>query len=168
MTDVNEPPAFDLTGLTTDANGVALFTLAENTTAVGTVAAADPDAADTDVTYALSGTDAGLFSIGADGAIAFKAAPDFEDPKGGALGRLQRPTAFRVLASWLASALGQQERVAPGPGHRDRRERRGAREARGADGGRDRGVADQPRRALDRARQRRSRHHGLRRAVPPE
>ena len=58
--------------------------MAENTTAVGTVAAADPDAADTDVTYTLGGTDAALFSIGADGAIAFKASPDFEDPKGGA------------------------------------------------------------------------------------
>ena len=51
LTDVNEPPVFDTAGLTTDASGAVLFTVAENTTAVGTLAAADPDAADTTVNY---------------------------------------------------------------------------------------------------------------------
>ena len=39
---------FDTAGLTTDTSGTVLFSVAENATAVGTLAAADPDAADTD------------------------------------------------------------------------------------------------------------------------
>ena len=54
--------------------------VAENTLAVGTYAASDPDAGDT-LTYTLSGADAALFAIGADGALAFAAAPDFEAPQ---------------------------------------------------------------------------------------
>ena len=42
VTDVNEPPVFDLTGLTTDASGTVLFSVAENGTAVGTVTAVRP------------------------------------------------------------------------------------------------------------------------------
>ena len=43
VTDVNEPPVFDTTGLTLDESGTVLFSVAENTTAVGTVTAADPE-----------------------------------------------------------------------------------------------------------------------------
>ena len=48
LTDANEPPAFDTDGASPSTPpGRVLFTVAENTTAVGTLAAADPDAADT-------------------------------------------------------------------------------------------------------------------------
>ena len=72
---VNQPPTFTSTTTT--------FSVAENTTAVGTVTATDPDAADS-VAYALSSTDAALFQITTAGALAFKAAPNFEAPTGGA------------------------------------------------------------------------------------
>ena len=84
--DANEPPGFDVTALTTNDAGTVLFSVAENTTAVGTVTAdPDPDADDAGatVTYGLSGTDASLFSISDAGVVAFRAAPNFEDPKGG-------------------------------------------------------------------------------------
>ena len=75
VTDVNEAP--------TIASG-ATFSLAENTTAVGTVSAMDPDAADSVTGYTLSGTDAGLFEITTAGVLSFSTAPDFEAPEGGA------------------------------------------------------------------------------------
>ena len=58
--------------------------VAENTAATAAVGAAfaatDADAGDT-VSYALEGTDAGLFAIGAsDGVLKFKASPDYEAP----------------------------------------------------------------------------------------
>ena len=75
VTDVNEAPVF--------ADMTTTFSAAENQTAVATKAATDEDSADS-VTYALSGTDAGLFRISATGVITFRTAPDFEDPQGGA------------------------------------------------------------------------------------
>ena len=74
VTDVNEAPAFTSTD----------FSLAENTTAVGTVVATDPDADDSVTGYSLSGTDASLFAITSGGVLTFSTAPDFEDPAGGA------------------------------------------------------------------------------------
>ena len=147
VTDVNEPPAFDTSALTLDANGIAQFSVAENTTAVGTVTAADPDAADTTVSYRLGGTDAALFSIGTDGAIAFKAGPDFEDPKGGAADD-SNTYEFSVTA---ATGAGARSKLGVIPVQVTVTDVSGGapREACGADGGRDRGVADQPRRALD-------------------
>jgi S-layer protein len=56
----------------------AANTVAENTTAVVTVAGADADSA-TGLTTTLSGADAALFSL-TNGALAFKAAPNFEAP----------------------------------------------------------------------------------------
>src|SRR5689334_4283872 len=71
VTNANEAPVL---------GGDATVTVAENTTAVGTFAATDPDAGDT-LTYALSGADAGLFTINAaTGAVSFLVAPDFELP----------------------------------------------------------------------------------------
>jgi VCBS repeat-containing protein len=72
VTNVNETPAI--------TSGAA-FNVAENTTAVTTVTATDPDAGAT-LTYAISGgADAALFSINATtGALTFLAAPDFEAP----------------------------------------------------------------------------------------
>ena len=60
----------------------ATFSVAENETAVGTVAAADADSADS-VTYAITGgADRAKFAIVADtGVLTFAAAPDFEDPQ---------------------------------------------------------------------------------------
>ena len=59
----------------------ATFSVAENSTAVGTVAAgvAGCNSGDT-VTMTLSGADAALFTIDAAGALAFASAPDFEAP----------------------------------------------------------------------------------------
>ncbi len=55
------------------------FTVAENTTAVGTITASDSD--DTPVYAIAGGADAFLFNIDATtGALSFKAAPDFEEP----------------------------------------------------------------------------------------
>ncbi|MBK6592266.1 MAG: tandem-95 repeat protein [Burkholderiales bacterium] len=68
VTDVNEAPT---------AGAAATATVAENSTAVGTYAAADVDAGDS-LTYTLSGTDAAKFTVGADGAVAFATAPNFE------------------------------------------------------------------------------------------
>ncbi|MCY4115236.1 MAG: leucine-rich repeat protein [Chloroflexi bacterium] len=73
-TDVNEAPTF---------TSSATLSLAENTTAVGTVVATDPDIDDSVTGYTLSGTDAALFAITTAGALSFSAAPDFEDPQGG-------------------------------------------------------------------------------------
>ena len=58
------------------------FDAAENQTAVGTVAATDSDSDDSVTGYAIAGgADMALFEIGAtSGELAFKTAPDFEDP----------------------------------------------------------------------------------------
>ena len=60
----------------------ATFDAAENQTDVGTVLAADSDADDSVTGYAIAGgADMALFEIGAtSGELAFKTAPDFEDP----------------------------------------------------------------------------------------
>lgn len=75
VTDVkeysNRAPAF---------TGGNAFTINENTTAVATIAASDPDG--DRLTFSLAGgADAALFTIdAATGKLAFKAAPDFENP----------------------------------------------------------------------------------------
>ncbi|MES2979824.1 MAG: cadherin domain-containing protein [Pseudomonadota bacterium] len=59
----------------------AAFSVAENTTAVGTVIATDADMPALGVTYAISGADAAKFSLNAStGVLAFASAPDFEVP----------------------------------------------------------------------------------------
>ena len=71
----------------TDANDNApaitssnTFSVAENTSAVGTATATDADATST-VTYAISGTDSALFTIDSTtGVLTFQGAPDFESP----------------------------------------------------------------------------------------
>jgi hypothetical protein len=67
--NVNEAPVF---------SSPASFSVQENTTAVGTVAASDPDGLT--VTYSLyGGVDAAFFSINStSGALSFISAPDFE------------------------------------------------------------------------------------------
>ncbi|HEX7151336.1 MAG TPA: cadherin domain-containing protein [Thermoanaerobaculia bacterium] len=71
VTDVNEAPSF---------TSSATPSVPENTTAVITVTAVDPDA--TTPTYSITGgADAALFSInGTTGALTFNAAPNFEAP----------------------------------------------------------------------------------------
>ena len=98
VTDVNEPPAFDTEGLTVDTSGTVLFSVADDTTAVSTLTAVDPDAADTVVTYVLGGTDRGLFSISNTGVVAFVDEPDFDNPQGGASDD-SNEYAFSVTAS---------------------------------------------------------------------
>jgi Ca2+-binding RTX toxin-like protein/peptidoglycan/xylan/chitin deacetylase (PgdA/CDA1 family) len=77
VTNVNEPPVITSNG----GGATASTSVAENTTAVTTVTAVDPDAGAT-VTYSISGgADASKFTInGTTGALAFKTAPNFEVP----------------------------------------------------------------------------------------
>ncbi|HZV81029.1 MAG TPA: cadherin domain-containing protein, partial [Geobacteraceae bacterium] len=76
VTDVNEAPT-----ITAPNSGNAVtMNVAENSTAVADVNAADVDAGQT-ITYSLSGTDAALFSIDAStGVVAFATPPDYEAP----------------------------------------------------------------------------------------
>ena len=53
---------------------------AENTTFVTTVTASDADTLAADLTYSLSGNDAGLFNISSTGELRFNTAPDYESP----------------------------------------------------------------------------------------
>nr|WP_245454889.1 cadherin domain-containing protein [Mesorhizobium sp. M3A.F.Ca.ET.080.04.2.1] len=73
----NTAPAITSNG----AGDTAQISIAENTTTVTTVTAADPDAGDT-LTYSIvGGADAGLFQIDATtGVLSFQNAPDFEAP----------------------------------------------------------------------------------------
>ena len=66
----NLPPAF---------TSAATFSVAENTTAVGTVVATDADSQDS-VTYTLSGTDSAKFAITNAGVLTFVASPDYDSP----------------------------------------------------------------------------------------
>ena len=74
---VNTPPV-----ISTPTGSPAAVNFAENGT--GTVVDVESsdteDGAETNLTYSLSGTDASLFSIDADGNITFNSAPDFEAP----------------------------------------------------------------------------------------
>ncbi len=75
--NVNEAPVIDSDG----GAATASISISENTTAVTTVTAIDPDA-NTTLTYSISGgADAALFQIdAATGVLAFKSAPNFEAP----------------------------------------------------------------------------------------
>ena len=70
ITNVNEAPTISSSS----------FSIAEGSTAIGTIAASDPDASST-LSYAISGTDSSKFSINASsGAVAFLSPPNFESP----------------------------------------------------------------------------------------
>ena len=58
----------------------ATFSVAENTTAVGTVVATDADTQDSITGYTLSGADSAKFAITNAGVLTFIAAPDYETP----------------------------------------------------------------------------------------
>lgn len=77
VVEENTPPVINSNG----GGATATIEVAENTTAVTTVAASDADAGDT-ITYSISGgDDASLFQINTTtGALSFKTAPDFEHP----------------------------------------------------------------------------------------
>ena len=57
----------------------ATYSVNENTSALYTVNATDSDAGST-LTYSLTGTDAGDFTVSSSGALSFSPAPDFEAP----------------------------------------------------------------------------------------
>ena len=77
VTDVNEAPVITSNG----AGATAAVSVAENTTAVTTVTATDPDAGTTLSFSIVGGADASKFVIDAiTGQIRFVAAPDFEAP----------------------------------------------------------------------------------------
>ena len=67
----NLPPTF---------TSAATFSVAENTTAVGTVVATDADSQDSVTGYTLSGADSAKFSITTAGVLTFAAAPNYEAP----------------------------------------------------------------------------------------
>ena len=76
VTNVNEAPVITSNG----GGNAAAVSVAENSTAVTTVTAADPDAGAT-LTFSLAGADASKFTINATtGALSFITAPDFEAP----------------------------------------------------------------------------------------
>jgi hypothetical protein len=80
VTDVFDPP--QPPQITSDGGGdTALLARPENSTAVTTVVASDPNPADT-VSYSISGgTDATLFQIGgSSGVLTFVTGPDYENP----------------------------------------------------------------------------------------
>jgi Ca2+-binding RTX toxin-like protein len=73
---VNEPPT-----ITSNGGGVtAAVSVTENTTAVTTITATDPDVGQAIGYSIIGGADAVLFKINATGALAFVTAPDFEAP----------------------------------------------------------------------------------------
>ena len=84
-TDVNEAPtvAGSATGTIPEINSTPPTPYTYTPFASAAYTTADPDAGDT-ITLDLSGDDADLFEITA-GVVAFKAAPDFEDPKDASL-----------------------------------------------------------------------------------
>lgn len=70
ITNVNEAPTISSSS----------FSIAEGSTAIGTIAASDPDASSI-LSYAISGTDSSKFSINtSSGAVVFLSPPDFESP----------------------------------------------------------------------------------------
>ena len=74
--NVNEPPLITSNG----GGATSTVSIAEGTVAVTTVTGTDPE--DDQVTFSISGgADAALFSMDASGALVFKTAPDFADPK---------------------------------------------------------------------------------------
>jgi hypothetical protein len=81
-TKTGQPPINHPPSITSNGGGdTAAVLIPENTTAVTTVVATDPDAGTT-LAYSISGgADAALFQINAStGALSFKAAPNFEQP----------------------------------------------------------------------------------------
>ena len=60
--------------------GSETVTVAENSTAVATYAAQDPDGLASTFTWSLGGTDAGAFEISNTGVLTFDPAPNFEEP----------------------------------------------------------------------------------------
>lgn len=78
VTDLNEAPV-----ITSNGGGAAdSVTVAENTTAVTTVVATDPEVPATQtLTYSKSGTDAAFFTINSStGVLSFTSAPNYESP----------------------------------------------------------------------------------------
>ena len=70
ITNVNEAPTISSSS----------FSIAEGSTAIGTIAASDPDVSST-LSYAISGTDSSKFSINtSSGAVVFLSPPNFESP----------------------------------------------------------------------------------------
>ena len=70
ITNVNEAPTISSSS----------FSIAEGSTAIGTIAASDPDVSST-LSYAISETDSSKFSINtSSGAVVFLSPPDFESP----------------------------------------------------------------------------------------
>jgi cytochrome oxidase Cu insertion factor (SCO1/SenC/PrrC family) len=73
----NLPPAITSDG----AGATATKSIAENTTAVTTVTATDPDSGPSPIAFSIvPGDDGGKFSIDATGHLAFLSAPNFENP----------------------------------------------------------------------------------------
>ena len=84
----------------------ATFSVAENTTTVGTVAATDADEADSITGYVvIGGADEALFLITDAGALTFTVAPDYEDP-------------WDEASRTPANAAGNNEYIVEGNGDR--------------------------------------------------
>ena len=89
-----------------------IFSIVENTTAVGTVRATDADAQDSVTGYTISptaGEDSARFSITSKGVLRFKTAPDYERPT-----TTSRSNEYIVLVS-ATSGTGNRERTGTQP-----------------------------------------------------
>lgn len=89
----------DLDEIAPALTGPAAPSVAENQTAVAVYTA------DEDVTWSLSGPDAALFEVAADGALSFRAAPDFEAADGADADRLHEITLTATDARGNAAHL---------------------------------------------------------------
>ena len=80
VTTAFQPVVVSVTDLSPTITGSETVTVAENSTAVATYAAQDPDGLASTFTWSLGGTDAGAFEISNTGVLTFDPAPNFEEP----------------------------------------------------------------------------------------
>ena len=111
LTNVNETPTITTSATTRN--------VAENTTAVLTLAASDVDASDTQTWSVPSNNDGGKFTITTSGALSFTNAPDFETPAD--VGDTRHEQHLR--GDGEGHGRRRQVRHAHGHGHGDQRQR---------------------------------------------
>ena len=88
-------------------NSLAAFNVVEGTTAVGGAGQFFAIGTGT-VTLTLGGTDAALFTLAADGGLAFSTAPDFEMPRGAAFDATTNTNDYPLTVTATASGLSSQ------------------------------------------------------------
>ena len=118
VTTAFQPVVVSVTDLSPTITGSETVTVAENSTAVATYAAQDPDGLASTFTWSLGGTDAGAFRIGNSGVLTFDTRSQLRGP--GRHGHGQRGQHLRGDG---AGERRPRHRRARGAGHRRRRRR---------------------------------------------